>query len=377
MRVIVEEAISHEIVERDLDVRDLRFSAALSGPCQIEFNYPFKGPNANQLILEPWKHLIHVEKTINGVRKILGTGIMQPSEMDEGGNYQVRAEGFSNYPSKIPWLQNWNPLVVDPFEAVKKIWDHVQSYTQGNLDVEVYPESSGTYLLPGFSFNGTDTVLDFFAMFIRSADMRDCGDEINSLARDIPFDYQEESSWNEDRTEITKKIKLSYPKQGVTQNGMVLRFGENVLSGKPKAAPDIDYASDAIVKGWFPGKMYSSTFSNAEEDRLRRVVVQDDVSINSRERAAVWAKRKLTRRQTPPHWETLVISEEHPNAPFGQWALGDTIRAEGLMPWVGNVKAPHRIMAYALDGKGTIELTCKHEGAFNYDPIEFEGSILP
>lgn len=373
MRVIVEEAISRQIVERDLDVRDLKFSAMISGPCRIDFKYPFKGPGTDQIILEPWKHLIHVEKTINGVRKILGTGIVQPSEMDEAGNYSIVAEGFSNYPTKIPWLQNWNPVVVDPFEIFHKIWNHVQSYPQGNLGVTVYPDSSGTYLLPGFSFDGSELVLDFFAMFIRSADFRDCGDEINALARDIPFDYLEESAWNADRSGIDKKIRLSYPKYGVTQAGMVLRFGENSISGKPKAKSDIDYASDIIVKGWFPGKVYSSTFVNAEADRLRRVVAQDDVSINSRERAAVWAKRKLTRRQTPPYWETLVISENHPNAPFGQWQVGDTIRVEGIMPWIGSVKAPHRIMGYAIDDKGTVELTLKHEGAFNYDPIDFEG----
>ena len=375
IRLIVEEAISRTIVDRDLEVKDLRFAASLSGPCRIEFTHTFKGPGYDPVILEPWKHLIHVEKNINGVRKIIGTGIVQPSEKDDKGDYQIKAEGFSNYPVKIPWLQNWNPVVVDPFEVVHKIWDHVQSYPQGNLGVVVYPESSGTFLLPGYSFDGASLNIDFFAMFIRSADFRDCGDEVNALARDIPFDYLEHSEWNGSRTAVNKKIELSYPSRGVERTGMILRFGENVISGKPKATPEIDYASDIIVKGWFPGKVYSSTFSNAEVDRLRRVVRHDDVFVNSKERAAVWAKRKLARRQTPPHWETLTISESHPNAPFGQWELGDTIQAEGYMPWVGRVKAPHRIMGYSIDdkGSGTVELTLKHEGAFNYDPIDFEG----
>ncbi|XBA13358.1 minor tail protein [Gordonia phage Xenia2] len=375
MRLIVEAANTREILTRDLDVTEATFSKTLSGPCQIQATVPWKGPNSEYIKFKPWGQIVHVEETIMGNRRILGSGIVQPSELDENtGDLQLVAEGFSAYPKGIPWLQNWNPIVVDPFEIFVKAWQHIQSYPTGNLNVTVTPTSSGTYMLPGFSFDGSEFILDFFAFFLRQADLRDIADILNGLARDIPFDYLEVSEWNVNRTQIDKKIQLGYPMMGVQQEAMVLRFGENVLAGKAKPEAEIEWSSEVLIKGWWPGKVYSSDFTNDDSDRFRRVVKEEDAQINSKERALAWAKRKLTRRQVPDYWEELTIDATHSNAPFGQWALGDEIKVEGYMPWVGKVSVPQRIIGYTWDGSGQSTLRCKHEGAFNYDPIEYESS---
>lgn len=374
MRVIVENAMTREIVDRDLDYSKIQVVKNLSGPCQIDATIPWRGANQAFTKFEPWGHLVHIEETILGQRKIIATGIVQPSEVDNNtGDLQLTADGFSNYPKDMPWLQNWNPVVVDPFEIVHKVWNHLQSYPTGNLGVTVTPASSGTYMLPGFSFDGSELVLDFFAFFLRSADLRDCADVINGLARDIPFDYLEKSAWDSNRTAIDKTLQLGYPRMGVERSAMVFRFGENVISGKPRPTTDTEWASDIIIRGWFPGKIYSSDFSNDDSNRLRRVVKQDDISINSRERAAAWGKRKLTRRQVPDYWEEIQIDPHHFNAPFGQWELGDEVLVEGYMPWVGKVSALHRIIGWGWDGIGPMTVKLKHEGAFNYDPILYEG----
>lgn len=62
---------------------------------------------------------------------------------------------------------------------------------------------------------------NFFAVFIRESDRNDCGDYINKLARDIPFDYFEESTWIEGKSAISKKIRLAYPSGGVDQEELV------------------------------------------------------------------------------------------------------------------------------------------------------------
>jgi hypothetical protein len=65
----------------------------------------------------------------------------------------------------------------------------------------------------------------------------------------------------------------------------------------------------------------------------------------------------------------------HPNAPFGTYDVGDRIMVSGYMPWVGNVFQQHKILAIAVDeAKGACELTLKAEGAFEYDPIYYQGS---
>ena len=63
----------------------------------------------------------------------------------------------------------------------------------------------------------------------------------------------------------------------------------------------------------------------------------------------------------------------HPNAPFGTYDVGDRINVQGYMPFIGDVKQQHKILAIAVDEeKGVCELTLMAEGAFNYDPIFYE-----
>lgn len=379
MRFILQEIISRKIVDRDLEVVGPKVTRNLSGPCEIECTVPYQGPNRGQPIIKPYKHFIHVEEefpTPTGrENRIIATGIVQPSEMEDNGDLKIKATGFSAYGKGIPWLQDWNPITVDPFHAFQKVWTHLQSFPQGNMNIQIYPADSGTFMLPGWSFNGIELDVQFFAIFQRAADMRDCDDFLNNLARDIPFDFIEESKWNANHTDVDLKIKLGYPRLGANQEAMVFRQAENAIQMKPKTETEIQWASDIIVKGWFPGKMYSSQFSNPATDRLRRVVKEGDMNINSKERAAVWAKRKLTRRQVPDHWEGLVADAGHPNAPFGQWDVGDDIAVEGFIPWAANngrVKLAHKVMAYQWDGSGKVQLALKAAGAFNYDPIEYQ-----
>lgn len=374
MRIIVEEAVTRKILSRDLEVMKPTFISNLSAPCQIEFTIPYMSPSSRDIDFKSQGQIIHVEDIVNGQRVILGSGIVQPTETDEKGDLKITAEGFSGYAKGIPWLDNYNPVVVDPFAVIQRIWSHIQSYNYGNLNVEVYPASSGTFLLPGFGFDGTNFNIEFFAFYVRAADFRDCGEEMEKLARDIPFDYMEQSAWNSGRTQIDKKIQLAYTHRGGRRVNLSFRMGENVISGKEKPESEIEWTSDVIVRGWFPGRIYSSTFTNADPKRFRRVIKQEDAKINSRERSAVWAKRKLTRRQVPDYWESIVIDKYHPSAPWGSWEVGDEIFVQGFMPHIGKVEAWHKIMSYKVsDDDSKCELQLKHEGAFNYDPLEFEG----
>jgi hypothetical protein len=393
LRFIIEEARTGEILVRDLIVSNPKIMKRLSGPCIIEFDVDHRHPSiqsadgSGPILLKPWGHWIHAEKTINGVRTIVASAIMKPSvPAEDTGLLHVQAEGFSGYPTKIPWLQNWNPIAVDPFEIFDRVWNHIQSYTHGNMGVQVYslgednaivmPPDSNTLLLPGFSLGlgSQNFIMDFFAIFIRRVDFTDCGDYLNKLARDIPFDYFEESGWNEDYTAIWKRIQLAYPHGGVLQSNLAFRQNENVLKMKERTESEIEYASDIGVRGWFPGKVYSSILTNADPKRYRRFILEEDAKINSTERSQAQAKRQLSRRQFPSYWETITININHPHAPFGTWDVGDQIRVQGIMPWVGDVDQVHKIIAWSLDeATSTAELTLRAEGAFNYDPIFFDG----
>lgn len=391
-RYIIEEGRTGEILTHDLKVMSPQIMRRLSGPCMIEFDIHHKEPTVQGIVFKPYGHWCHVEAETPAGRKIIASGLFKPSEVDpEKGMLHAQFEGFSGYALKMPWLQNWNPIAVDPFEIFDHAWAHLQSYANGDLGVvpysldedgvsKVIPPISNTQLLPGVSLQasqGADFILEFFAIFIRAVDFTDIGEYLNKLARDIPFDYFEEAEWNEDRTAINKFIRLAYPKGGVLQSNLAFRFGENVLNGKSRIESEIEYMSDIIIRGWFPGKVYSSTVTNSMPTQYRRTIVEEDAHINSVERSAAWGHKQLSRRQFPNYWDSIDIGMYHSNAPFGTWDVGDSIRVQGPMPWIGEVDQVHKIMAYTIDeASGKCQLTMKAEGAFNYDPIFFDGVLV-
>lgn len=377
MRYIVEQAVSGTIQSRDLQVINPKIVTNLSGPSIIQFEVPYDTSSDVQAAGIDFKaygqYIYCEEETAAGAKSIVAYGITQPCSIDpQTGNMKVEAQGPSGYAKGIPWLDNYNPIAVDPFEAAARIWNHIQTQTNGNIGVILEPASSGTVLLPGFGWDGTTLNLEFFAFFVRAADFRDCGDEFNKLARDIPFDYLENAAWNSDYSAIIKRITMAYPRRGHQRTDLTFRFGENVLNGTAATQAEISWVSDVIVRGWFPGSIYSSTLSNADPHRFRRVIKEEDAKLNSKERAAAWGVRKLARRQIPNYWSSIEIDMDHPSAPFGTWELGDDIYVEGLMPWVGQVKDWHKVMSATIDPeKRRVTLSLMHTGAFNYDPIDF------
>ena len=372
-RFIVEEANTGVILYRDLEVIEPQFGGQLSGPATLKFNL---APLANFPVI-PWgknRQWVHVEMEFDGVRRLVVSAIVKSAIPDpETGVMAVECEGFSNYPKNKPWLEDYNPIAVDPFEVFARVWAHVQSFSNAQLGVEIYPQDSGTQMLPGFGFDGSTLVFDFFALFIRAVDFNDCADQINGLSRDIPFDYFEESFWNEDRTEISKRIHLAYPKGGVRQEHLAFILGENVSKAELADEKDIDPVTDVVVRGWFPGKVYNAKLGNISEEQFRDVVLEEDAKINSTERAAAWAKRKLQKRTVPKYWKKIVIDPEHPNAPFGSFGVGDEVFVRAQSPWYGEIALWHRIVTWAYDpSSGLVELGLKVEGAFNYDPIDYD-----
>jgi hypothetical protein len=376
-RFICEEANTGQILSRDLAVDKPKLIRALSGACNIQFEINFKDYENEGIYFRPNAQWIHAEKLIYNERKIWASGLVQPSQIDkQSGVMTLESSGFAGYPKGIPALFNWNPLTVDPFEIVHRMWDHIQSYDDGNLGVEVYPALSGLQMLPGYAFDGEIMNFDFFAAFIRAVDKIDCGDYIEKLARDTPFDFVEQSGWNVDRSAIWKKLYLGYPTAGAIQNNLAFIQNENIIEAVPHIETEIDWVSDVIVDGWFPGTEYSSELTNADPTRYRRVIMQDDARINSNERAAAWAKRKLTRRQTPAYWESIIVDMGHPNAPFGTYDVGDRIWVTGRMPPLdADIRQLHKIIAIAVDEDTEVcQISLKAEGAFNYDPIYYQGS---
>lgn len=379
-RVIVQAARgTREIIIPDLVVEKLAFQRVLSGPCDIQFDIDPQEPTVDGVYFKPWAQLIHIERVMQGKRRIWCSAIVQPSEIDtDTGVLHLKAKGFAFYPKGIPWLQDINWIFNDAYDPVVKIWAHLQEdFNNGHIGVDVYPPKSGVIMLPGYAFDGDLLNLNFYATFVRETDKLDCGDYIDALAKDIPFDYLERQQWNADGTDIIKRIQLGQPRLGLIQENLAFIQNENVLTMKPHVETQTDWVSDVGVSGFFPGFEYSFELANADPDRLRRYLDEEDGFIDSNERAAAWAHRRLARRQTPPYWEEITIDPDHSNAPLGTFDVGDTITVSGFMPWVNAwISQAHKIVAIGIDDEeGECRLTLKAEGAFNYDPIYYPNGL--
>lgn len=381
------EDVHGNILARDMVGMEPSVTRVLSGPCEINIKLHPKEPSIQlpnsqgPIQFKPWGQWVHVLKEdLTGIEKIWASGLVQPSDIDpQTGILNLRAQGFANYPKGIPWLENWNPIAVDPGEIFERIWTHLQSYPTGNLGVTVtnkngtVPARTLTQMLPGFSFQNEEFVQDFFAIFIRAVDRNDCGDYLNKLCRDIPIDYWEDTTWSGGTAPIEKFIRIAYPFGGVDQQGVIFRTGENVIATTAKQPTQVDWFSDITINGYFPGKVYSSTISNADLDRYRRTMDEVDLHVDSNERAAAWGKRKLSRRQYPAaQFESIIIDPYHPNAPHGSFDVGDFVRIQGEIPWEGNIDVKHKVLTHSWDeAKGVVQLGVMAEGAFNYDPVEY------
>lgn len=387
IRFTVIKVNTNEILSRDLVVKEPEVMMNLSGPSRTTFKIDQGEQSASSYGIEwkTWGQWIIPEIETDLFGKIcLGAQLVTHMQIDpESYDLIVDATGFMGYPKGLPWLENFNPIAVDPAEVVQRIWASVQNYPNANLGVQVQPSSTGTQLLPGYGYDGNELNFDFFAMFIREADFNDCGDQITQLARDLPLDMLEEVSWNADRTSVEKIVRLGYPNIGFRQDNLAFRLGENVINVEKADETEIGWASDVIIRSWMPGRVYSSRLSIADTNpaeymsRVRRTVMEEAVNLNGIERANAWAKRKLTRRNVPLSFSKITVDPNHSNAPFGTWWLGDNIYIEAYgYPWYGDITGWHRVVSFTIkDGSPFIELGVKHQDAFDYDPIIYDPDV--
>lgn len=382
MRFTVIQVNTNTILTRDLVVKEPEVMTNLSGASRSAFKIDSgqRYGSSEGIDWKSWGQWIIPEVTTDTYGKIcLGAQLVKETKIDPAsGDLMVEAIGFMGYPKGIPWQENFSPIAVDPAEVIQRIWAHLQSFTNANLGVQVLPADTGTEMLPGYGFDGNTLSFDFTALWVRAIDFQDSGDMITQLARDLPLDLFEEVSWNANRTEVNKTVRIAYPYGGLRQDYLAFRIGENVISGELADELEIEPVSDVIIRSWLPGKTYTSQLSNADMTRARRTILEEAANIDSTERAAAWAKRKLSRRNIPKSFTQITIDPNHPNAPFGSFNLGDSIFVEAPnYPWVGNISQWHRITSIMFkESEPFITLGVKVDGAFNYDPIIYDPNAI-
>lgn len=396
-RFIAQRALSEEVIDWDVPFalssnpkRELSGPGSMNGT--IEPEYARMIGSDGQPILQEWGTKLYAE--IDGA--IRWGGIVTKTGYDNA-KYSINCEGFTCYPHGIPYesylisgalITPKDPNAgkdknhdgyfdgvrpkkkvpkapkpyggprVDVYDAFRNIWNHVQSKPYGNIGVKIDSHDLGEKL--GAADGSDPWELAWW-------NNPDCGQTLDQLTRDIPFDWIETHAWADDTgNEIEHRIRLGRPRLGRKRTDLRFMDGENITAiAKPEGLGD-DYANEVFVLGKGEGrKMKRAHLYDLRPGRLRRVLTVVDKTLSSDK-----ALRSRGSRELAGHSQALQIPaiqiRNHPNARFGSWSIGDDILVQVHVPWVGDVSIWHRIVSDELSPDDVCILTLRRSDSFVY-----------
>ncbi|WP_435244688.1 hypothetical protein [Streptomyces sioyaensis] len=369
--------------------RDLSGPGSMAGTIEPEYARMIR-PDGKP-ILQEWGTKLYLE--IEG--HIRWGGIITKTAYD-GPKASIQCEGFSCYPQGIPyesymisgalitpkdpyagqdknhdgWVDGkkgkqrvppppkpYGGPRIDTYDAFRNIWSHVQSRPYGNIGLKIDTHDLGEKL--GAADGSDPWELAWW-------DNPDCGQALDTLTRTTPFDWIETHAWAAaDGNAIDHRLILGKPRLGRKRNDLRFAQGENIAAiAKPEGMGD-DYANEAVVLGKGEGRKMKRAQVHRYDGRLRRVTTVTDKTLASDKALRTRGEQELAGRTQALQIPAIQIVD-HPNARFGSWALGDDIRIQVHVPWVGDVDVWHRILSDEISADGTVVLTLKRSDSFHY-----------
>lgn len=352
-RYIAQRATTGEFLEWDVPLSRDELRWDLSGPGALRGTVPPDLAQAQaadgRALLEDWGTLIYAE----AAGEIRWGGIIISSAFD-GARWAIEAAGFTTYAAGVPYLDVYDQASVDPLDAVREIWRHIQAQPDGNLGL--VPDNTTTPVRLGTSDEHYRLV---------AWEAPDCGEELDNLAKETPFDYTEAHSWAADgSTTIEHRLQLSYPRLGRRRSDLAFIEGDNMVAAAQAERDGGRFANEVVGLGRGEGEGSVQTRTPSRDGRLRRPYVYTDRSA-TRDRLVAASRRELTARR-----DVFAVSEievaDHPNAPLGSWSVGDDILVQATVPWLGDIAVWHRVTSWALTGGATATLSLARSDSFNY-----------
>jgi hypothetical protein len=320
---------SRQWVDKDLPLTGVEVTTACSAPAAISGDLPIEFAalkNADgTLAVRKWGSLIVAEE--EGRDPVVG--IVDEISI-EGEKLHIEAGGFGMYLTGMPWMgADFAGVKVDPLDIVRKIWGHVQSYPSGDLGVSVDATTSLVRIGEEEPADDAKDAADVGPFRLASWVTDDLGKVVDDLASDTPFQYMERSTW--DGEELKHRLELGYPSIGVRRQHIRFEIGVNVTL--PPSVDESDYASAVFVTGAGEGRKRISSYLTQPTDRLRRVEVVADSSLELKASADIAARSMLERLRGGYVVDSLDIVD-HGLAPFGTFGPGDQGRLVGDAGWI-------------------------------------------
>ncbi|MER5482636.1 hypothetical protein ABT024_05380 [Streptomyces sp. NPDC002812] len=395
-RFIAQRALTGEWLDWDVPlalsanpVRALSGPGSLTGTIEPEYSR-LRGPDGMPVLME-WGTKLYLE--IDG--HIRWGGIVTRTLFD-GAKMSIEAEGLSSYAHGTPFeghiLSGKLITPKDPYEgkdrnhdgyvdftdpkqpmptppkpytgprkdayvAFREVWEHILSRPGGDIGLQVDSHNLGELL--GAADGSDPWELAWW-------NSPDCGQALDSLARDTPFDWVETHTWTPDHSQVEHRLRLGTPRLGRKRNDLRFADGENIVAiARPEGLGD-EYASEVIVLGKGEGRaMRRAQVYAPAGNRLRRVATVTDKTLSSASALRLRGTQELAGRTQALQIPAIQIAD-HANARYGSWALGDDIQVQVHVPWVGDVSLWHRIVSDEISADGTCTLTLKRSDSFHY-----------
>lgn len=384
-RLIAQDIFTKKFVHWDLPVGSISIKKTISGPQIISAIVSTEIESLRDLNppLEPDRTWIHFEED----GQIRASGILLPFTDDNKGKTRtIEAEGPSTYPHwRYYQDEAYQGIQVDPADMIRKLWDHVQDSSYGDLGVIIddtlTPVRIGTEPENVEFETGEGEQVSFVAgpYALNFWSVTNCGDEIDKLCKETPIEYLEREAWNSSKTDVLHYIDLFYPRAGRRRDDLGFREGENFIDLIPAYSENKEiYASRVIVVGAGdgPDAIRETVSAVPNPARLLKEVVIQKEDITNKERALAIAQFEFRRRALSKYEiQSITIDTTHINAPFGSFQEGDDILVEGVVQYIGQIADLHRIVSYTynpLQKQAILDLKPSESfdyGALKVDPL--------
>ena len=356
---IAQRATTREFLHWDLPLALDGLEWELSGPGSLNATLtPDVGglrDEDGRLVLEEWGTIIYAES--GGLIRWAGLVV---SSSFQGESWSLECAGLSTYPHAVTYRGEFVRIGVDPAEAFRHIWEHLQSFPDGDLGVTVTGDS--TPLRLGTAASGAKEAEPYQLVWW---DSPNCGSELDSLTQTAPFDWIEEHRWDDAHEDVVHEVRIGYPRLGRRREDLVFVQGDNVTNVVTVESNGDEFANTVLGLGAGEGRAMLRRETAVRDGRLRRDHVFADKAVTDARRMDALIADELNARRAALRVTSFDVTD-HDNAVIGSWQIGDDVLLRFDLPWLGELEIWVRITAWALTGEHTASLTVTRSDHFRY-----------
>jgi hypothetical protein len=364
---IAQRATTREFLHWDLPLELDSLEWELNGPGALTATIaPDVGglrDESGRLVLEEWGTIIYAES--GGLIRWAGLVV---SCSFQGESWSLECAGFSTYPHALTYRGEFVRIGVDPAEAFRHIWEHLQSFPDSNLGVRVTGDYTPIRLGKAAwteTVDGKVTEHEAEPYSLVWWESTNCGSELDDLTKTAPFDWAEAHRWDDDREDVIHEIQVGYPRLGRRREDLVFVQGDNVTNVVTVESNGDTFANAILGLGAGEGRAMLRRETAVRDGRLRRDHVYADKAVTDARRMDALIAAELNARKAALRVTSFTVID-HDNAPLGSWQLGDDVLLRFEVPWLGEVEMWARITAWALTGEYTATLTVSRSDFFRY-----------